>query len=212
MKIELILLGIIGVVFLIDFLLKGRKKNTENSEITVHVKEKKQSYKTTWKAWVFLILGGLIFGVFFDFIVNLFYGADFRDYYFNFSYGSNFYLFLINLIIGFLIFTLAFYLKRKIWFLNILNYILNRKKNITLSIIIIVFLKVNINYRYYRLKEVIELKNTITSSGKKAYRTKFYNFTEHMESAFSEEIWLFIPSVLIIIFISWFFNDKIKAR
>ena len=33
MKIELILLGVIGSVFLVDFLMKGAKKKTESNDI-----------------------------------------------------------------------------------------------------------------------------------------------------------------------------------
>ena len=176
MKIELILLGIIGVIFLIDFLLKGRKKNTDNTEITVDVKGEKQSFK-------------------------------------------------------------------------ILNYILNRKKNISLSIIIISALKILTHFYFYRFEGIYTLskdsKEAYLLTDRDSYLDKKWNlattkveplstqrpgclgckfrdakegsigeadFISHIEDLFFFESWLFIPSALIVLFIAWFFNHKIKAR
>ncbi len=220
MKIELILLGIIGVVFLIDFLLKGRKKNTENSEITVHVKEKKQSYKTTWTAWVFLILGGLIFGVFIDFLFRFsnksILDKDFYDWdrIIDYVYYFEFYPFLGNLIIGFLIFTLPFYLKRKLGFKYILNYILNRKKNISIFIIIIPILKTIFHYLIYP----IMIQDCLNCGTRRRASEAIYGekhratLGDHFDKLFIDEIFLFIPAIIIPLILVWFFNDKIKAR
>ena len=40
----------------------------------------------------------------------------------------------------------------------------------------------------------------------------FNDISHYVENIFQKELWLFIPTFFIIIFISWYFNDKIKAR
>ena len=40
----------------------------------------------------------------------------------------------------------------------------------------------------------------------------FNDISHYVENIFQKELWLFIPTFFIIIFIGWYFNDKIKAR
>ena len=36
-------------------------------------------------------------------------------------------------------------------------------------------------------------------------------FGNHLDRLFTHELWLFVPVILFLIFIAWYFNDKIKA-
>ena len=91
-----------------------------------------------------------------------------------------------------------------------LNYILDRKKNVVLFIILIPLFKILINYLIYPNKY---LGLTIKERGKapKINGEKF-SFSEHIDNVFEWNLWLFIPVILIMLFIAWFFNNKIKAR
>ena len=148
MKIELILLGIIGAVFAIDFILKGIKKPTSDKIAIIVDETTKDSIQKHNK--------------------------------------------------------------------NIFYYILKRKKNITLLAISIPTLKTTIHYLFYP-----ETKRSITGSllsnrrgrGGNTYGDPYReSIGEHINVLFDKELFLFIPAIIIIILIAWFFNDKIKAR
>jgi len=136
MKIELILLGIIGAVFAIDFILKGIKKPTSDKIAIIVDETTKDSIQKDNK--------------------------------------------------------------------NISKYISKRKKNISLVLIIISFLKIILHYTLYPQE-----KHTIHCT--EFYRC-YYDFGKHIEFVFEYELFLFIPSITIVLFIAWYFNDKIKAR
>ena len=92
-------------------------------------------------------------------------------------------------IILFLVFLFPFLINQ--FFYDRLKYISSRKKNISLLLIIILFSKVLAHYLLYPMQE---------------------NLGIHFDNLFLKELWLFIPVSLAMIFIAWFFNDKIKAR
>ncbi len=91
--------------------------------------------------------------------------------------------------------------KKETSIISLSKYFLNRKKNLTLAFIITLLIKVLINYFLYTKRH---------SSKFFGYRT--LNFRDHIEDVFKIDLWLFIPSTIIVLFFAWFFNDKIKAR
>ena len=146
MKIELILLGVIGLVFLVDFIMNSRKKPS------------------------------------IDNVVDQIDGGE--------PVKTN----------------------------NPLNYLLKRKKNFSLSIILILFSKLLAHFFVYTTVlnnggikpisgRVLRLK-----LGETRYRDYEAPLSYHIDNIFNEETWLFIPVTILLIFIAWFFNDKIKSR
>ena len=137
MKIELILLGVIGLVFLVDFVMNSRKKPSIDN--VVDQIEGGEPVKTNR---------------------------------------------------------------------NPFNYLLKRKKNFTIYILSIPVIKVLIHFTLYPLKtKGSSLKST---SGYIPEQKKDLGI--HFDSMFTDEIWLFIPSFILVSLAVWFFNDKIKAR
>jgi len=150
MKIELILLGVIGLVFLVDFIVKGRKKSSVNETIKQIEGER---------------------------------GA-----------------------VG--------------MFKNPITYITNRKKNFTLFLISVPIFKLLIHYVIYPktyspvIGEVYdEFRRGLGSKFRSVYGDKVREGLDvHIDLLFKEELILFIPSLIILLLIIWFFNGKIKAR
>jgi hypothetical protein len=143
--ITFILLGVIGLVFLIDFILNSRKKPLEKS-VEKFVEKEKSEEKSSLK-----------------------------------------------------------------W----LNWILDRKKNFTLSILIVSLLKLLTHFFLYRAKS--NAYPIIYADGH--YETDRYypkfglqDFTWHLEKTYIDTVWLFIPVTIVFLVVVWFFNDKIKAR
>tara|TARA_B100000767_G_C19685711_1_gene501666 strand:- start:209 stop:694 length:486 start_codon:yes stop_codon:yes gene_type:complete len=155
--ITFILLGVIGLVFLIDFILNSKKKPLEKS-VEKFVEKEKGEGKSSFK-----------------------------------------------------------------W----LNWILDRKKNFTLSILIISLLKLLVHFFLYReippyfrkyfsseiepLSEW-EINHNQLVQQKNEYYSGCEEFSWHLEKIYIETIWLFIPVTIIFLIVVWFFNDKIKAR
>ena len=238
MKTELILLGVIGVVFLLDFLLKGvKKKKLIDKLVEVDVEKSETQKQISTKpiyflfAFVVSIIIGAIIGFLFDYFFNTpSYNSkgslySWSDYFFNddFSYftGSHFTKrgVLVNYIIGLLIstffFLFPFLILKKILkvdshLIKLLKFITKRKKNISLLIIIIPFLKVILHYLLY----------PIMKGGFSKFSRRNTNFVqpyrdtlgEHFDKLFEEELFLFVPAIIVPLIIIWFFNDKIKAR
>ena len=128
MKIELILLGVIGLVFLVDFIMNSRKKPSIDN--VVDQIEGEQPVKTN----------------------------------------------------------------------NPLNYLLKRKKNFTIYILSIPVIKVLIHFFIY------------TERGSNRVRSYDKDLAHHIDVIFTDEIWLFIPAIILVSLVVWYFNDKIKAR
>ena len=89
---------------------------------------------------------------------------------------------------------------------GIINYILKRKKNIILCIFTILFIKVVFHYFFYPMRF---WKPGVWSTNKPA---KILSFGSHIDVIFDENLFLFLHSIVIVLFVAWYFNDKIKAR
>ena len=89
---------------------------------------------------------------------------------------------------------------------GIINYILKRKKNFILCIFAILFIKVVFHYFFYPMKfGPMRLKsNGITNPTE--------SFGRHIDVIFDKNLFLFLHSIVIVLFVAWYFNDKIKAR
>lgn len=162
--ITFILLGVIGLVFLIDFILNSRKKPLEKS-VEKFVEKEKSEGKSSLK-----------------------------------------------------------------W----LNWILDRKKNISLSLILIPILKAVTHFVIFPLKtvvvkQVIIPKHLLEDNSSEAAQRLRYQLLEdgpymdieetvnisiggHFEVMFTDKLELFIPVTIVFLVVVWFFNDKIKAR
>jgi hypothetical protein len=178
--ITFILLGVIGLVFLIDFILNSRKKPLEKS-VEKFVEKEKNEGKSSLK-----------------------------------------------------------------W----LNWILDRKKNFTLSLLLISAIKFSVHYFFLRLctykswfwngyicldcprtpKKTIEffhnkseymrivnlvdspLRNYGGPKGNRYGDLKCQDITEIANGLYIDRLELFIPIVIVFLVVVWFFNDKIKAR
>jgi hypothetical protein len=91
---------------------------------------------------------------------------------------------------------------------NIFKYILKRKKNTTLLTLSIPILKITLHYLLY--PERNGPQSLFASRGYVPYQR--WSIGRHIDVVFYRELWLFIPTIIIILLIVWFFNDKIKAR
>ena len=146
MKIELILLGVIGLVFLVDFIMNSRKKPS------------------------------------IDNVVDQIEGGE--------PVKTN----------------------------NPLNFLLKRKKNFTIYILSIPLTKVLMHYFLYPIMKRDTLRRSTGSYGRSNYkpgeRSQSYKDSvgEHLDVIFSDELLLFIPAIIFVSLVVWFFNDKIKAR
>ena len=201
MKIEYILIGIILLIFLFDVL---RKKNKDSTKQVVKAEEKNR--KSNWFLSLFILtIIGFIVGLFVDYITN-------NNYDSNGYFSKNVFIYvksfrysdkaLINYIFSLLLTLALGVILLKIKELNFRTYFLKRKKNIALSIILIPLLKVLMHYFFYP-ERVSSFKNSTS-------RTK--DLGHHMNLIFEEHLLLFIPSLFLVLFFAWFFNDKIKAR
>ena len=207
MKIELILLGIIGVVFLIDFLMKGVKKKTESNDMVKADEEEvniPKQRKGRYIYYLYAFVGSLAFGLLWTYLVRYFnWGDSFIEFINGFDSPSKRNDFINNFTISFILsFILAGLCVSQITAVKIFfSYLGNRKKNITLFIISSSILKLCIHYFIYTSRWT-----AITRA------TGDYGFSWHIDNLFSEKNNLFIPSLIICSLIVWFFNDKIKAR
>lgn len=140
MGVEIILLGLMSVVFFSDFLLKGVKKKNSSFEIKKH------------KA---------------------------REVYNDSSKKSFF------------------------------KYVFNRKKNISLLFLTILHFKVLIHFLIFNESKPNKYGRTRRTRLSDEYKQ---SFEHHINIIFQERLDLFIYTALFILFLAWYFNDKIKAR
>ena len=155
MKIEIIFLGVIGLVFLIDFIMNSRKKPSIDNVV-----DQIEGGEPVKK-------GGTI-----------------------------------------------------TQFVTAANYILKRKKNFTLFILSVPLTKVFLHYLLYPIMDQAILKRGVFRAdtrnpgrepdtlGEK-YRA---SVGDHIDAIFTDEVLLFIPALILVSLMVWFFNDKIKAR
>jgi hypothetical protein len=202
--ITFILLGVIGLVFLIDFILNSRKKPLE--KIVEKFVEEEKAKKKSWfnlksffwvypisflSFWIFLFVAFSLDGGFSGAFVDI--KREFIQFDSFFDIRNDWVEFMFPL----WIILFAFHY---LWFLNydyaIGNWILARKKNITLSILIISILKLMTHFYIY--------PNRSRRSG--------IEFADHLDGIFIHKLWIFAPVIIVFLIVVWFFNDKIKAR
>ena len=97
---------------------------------------------------------------------------------------------------------------------NFLDYIIKRKRNIVLFILSVFISKILIHFFIYTSK-----LNNGEDRGEYIGGINYTNFREwdaplsyHINNVFFEKVWLFIPTIILLSFFIWYFNDKIKAR
>ena len=208
MKIEIILLGILATLFFSDFILKGIKRKKIGSVDLIQDNEDPHSKTSiiSFKSILTLIIGGVLTGygvvLFSD---NFYYNKSYSNseilkaikfgddaYIWNFTFGF----------IGFLVFWLILNASRKInqnYLPQLVKFGLKRKKNISLFIVSSFILKILIHFFIYPVPV-----------GK--YKGGEPEFSVHVDAVLDIELWLFIPSTGILLFIVWILGDKIKAR
>lgn len=211
MKIEIILVFVIGLIFLFDF-FKNKKSSVEV------VVNKTVSKKKIRKIFVFIsmnILISFVLGIYINFLFHNPYTTKvdilsleylkvlITEGYF--TQKGTILNFSLGLVLSTIFFLLTLLISKIIiisdsTLLKFSNFITKRKKNIALSIISIPLLKVLIHFFFY--------PERISNNG--ISRTKDFGY--HINLIFEEHLLLFIPSLFLVLFFAWFFNDKIKAR
>ena len=96
------------------------------------------------------------------------------------------------------------------------DFITKRKRNIVSFVILTHILKLLTHFYFYK-SITFEGRFSKWPSLDPPYNntwipTKYGNFTWHIENIYNNELWLFIPSFIILAVIVWLFNDKIKIR
>ena len=209
MKIEFVLLGIIGVVFLIDFLMKGVKKKTESNDMVKADEEEvniPKQRKGRYIYYLYAFVGSIIIGIISTYLIDYFYsGRSLEKFIYDFTYSLASHITNFTISFGITLIFIGFVLHKKYGLFTIkspegsaLLYILNRKKNITLFILSICIIKLCIHYFIYY---------PTNSMG-----NRYKSFSWHLDNLFNEKINLFIAAVIFISLVVWLFNDKIKAR
>tara|TARA_R110001632_G_scaffold105839_2_gene215434 strand:- start:3174 stop:3815 length:642 start_codon:yes stop_codon:yes gene_type:complete len=213
MKIEIILLGVIGLVFLVDFIMNSRKKpSIDNVVDQIEGGEPVKNQSGNTKLSKFILLFTVLVNVLITLWIILFEDAGFLKFMenadgqfiqINGKLRYNSFLYVINL------FLVPLFFIKGIGF----NYLLKRKKNFSLSIILILFSKLLAHFFIYTTVLNNSLNNLFEKVQKNTpYREYEAPLSYHIDNIFNSETWLFIPVTILLIFIAWFFNEKIKAR
>ena len=115
---------------------------------------------------------------------------------------------------------------------NPIDWILNRKKNISLSLILIPLLKVLTHFFLFPNLHEVVVDNIVYKTGiragdgnliipgssntiekiKEIKEIKPMSLGSHFEVMFTDKLELFIPIAIVFLIVVWFFNDKIKAQ
>ena len=150
MKIEIILLGVIGVIILLDFLLKRSKKKKDINELVEVDSAKKQQYSSSiLNRYLFATIASLIFSIILSYIID--------SYQYNgFISVDKFIYFIVlnplphigNFTILFVLFFLLFGLLK----VKHLQFLMDRKKNVGLIIFSTILLKPTITYIFFSKK------------------------------------------------------------
>ena len=238
MNIELLLFGVIIAVFLIDFLKKGMKKRNDSNElIKVEDNEDQNQKKYKFILYVYAFLGSVVIGVLGTYLIYCYYRGDINIIA---SFTDSLYNDTIHITNFFFLFALTFAILSYISFgkTRFFKYLSSRKKNVILSILSVIVLKVIIHYLFYPLKSKITRKILKQSASQRFSRVRtrggsrdgentFSYITETINTdlgeyiisskngeltLFTEMPLLFIPSLILFLVIIWLFNDKIKAR
>jgi hypothetical protein len=214
MNIEAILVGVLLFVFFSDFLMKALRKKP-SSNITEISKNRTVNHNKKYSHLLLTIFLGPFIGYFIDWLLN---SNSIHEILFSQETlngckycepikqtdANNFLAFGFGF---FIVFLLALIFKPNLTLFKpnptripVITYFFSRPKNSVLFILLSLFLKVTLHYSLF------------PSIDFGRYSSRKFSLGEHFELMFVEEIWLYIPSILILSFIAWFFNDKIKAR
>ena len=225
MKIELVLLGLIAVVLIVDFILRGIKKRKKSSSNEIEKFEEsvnKIVKKTSILRFILFLLSSILLG----FILTIIVVFAFSLFIDKIDYNT-----LTNLLIELL--TLegnsGFY-SNSIVFTSLEYYIINFSIIIfIISILIIIYIafknvksikseKKNIfNYISSRKRNIVSY--IILVHIIKIFIHFFmykevgkFDFNWYVKNIYDSEILLFISSFITLGVLVWLFNDKIKAR
>lgn len=207
MSIELILISVMILVFFSDFLIRGINKNQKQNQVVPTAEEKKP---ISSKNWIKRILLGILFGVLTGLIIDNYIGL----YSSSSKLSAKAYclyklcIYDFKYLIGGIVLSSIFFLNP--YYPSINDYLRKRKKNTVLFLILIPLMKIILHYSFYP----IMIRDNLGGSQLNPNYSEKYRASvgEHTNIAFSEELWLFIPSILIVSLIAWFFSDRIKAR
>lgn len=232
---ELILIGVLLGVFLIDYLKKRRKINS-NELVIIKTRDNQTLKEINFTTFCVLILSGILFNVGFVKLLHFQnYGKWFTFYeIYNWSNKDELYLYFI---IGFFLFCsiglvcILYQASLKRFTLNIkrfiatrnskiLLFLINQKKKVVVFLILIPTLKLIIHYLIYPIKksvvigrEKVEPMWKGSGFGGSTYENIYGESVRkgldvHIEVLFKEELILFMPSILIALLGFWLFNNK----
>jgi len=182
MKIELVLLGLIAVVLIVDFILRGIKKRKKSSFNEIEKPEESENKivkKTSILRFILFLLSSVLLSfiltiivvfalslfidkidnnTLFNLLIELFTLESNSGFYSNSIVFSSLEYYIINLSIIIFIITIIIYIAFKnlksmnSHKKNIFNYISSRKRNLVSFIILVHILKILIHYFFYRTK------------------------------------------------------------
>ena len=208
MSVELILFGVIALVFVLDFLLKGfKKKKTENNSVTDEVStlinQTVLNKRAIWLSFLYSFLLSIIVSptiyVLKDYLIYNDLSKDNLQLLFEVFLFDRFNTAVLYFLLSFFVFLFAFNIRRLYsfrkffsnYFIYFSKYLISRKKNTTLFLISNILLKVLIHYIFYPSSK---------------------NLGYYFEVIFQDRIIIFLFSLLTTSFFAWYFNDRIKAR
>ena len=224
-NITLILLAVIGLVFLIDFIKNNSKKSIDKS--VEEFVEKKEFTNSWFNIDGFILI--LLISISYLGVIMYIDPPDKPPFFYHMSTGhlESFYLFLLNfLYIPIFLSIITYWYLRKIES-NLSSYIFNRKKNISLSLILIPILKVLTHFFLFpNLHEVVVDQIALQYSYKPSWdseplnnsvlrdisKTQPMDLGHHFDVMFIDRLDLYIPVTIVFLIVIWFFNDKIKAQ
>ena len=225
MKIELVLLGVIAIVLIVDFILRGIKKRKKSSSNEIEKFEEsvnKIVKKTSILRFILFLLSSILLG----FILTIIVVFAFSLFIDKIDYNT-----LTNLLIELL--TLegnsGFY-SNSIVFTSLEYYIINFS-----IIIFIITILIIIYIAFKNVKSIKSEKKNIFNyiSSRKRNIVSYiilvhiikifihffmykevgkFDFNWYVNNIYDSEILLFISSFIILGVLVWLFNDKIKAR
>ena len=208
MSVELILFGVIALVFVLDFLLKGfKKKKTENNSVTDEVStlinQTVLNKRAIWLSFLYSFLLSIIVSptiyVLKDYLIYNDLSKENLQLLIEVFLFDRFNTAVLYFLLSFFVILFAFNIRRLYsfrkffsnYFIYFSKYLISRKKNTTLFLISNILLKVLIHYIFY------------PSSKSLGY---------YFEVVFQDRTIIFVFSFLSTSFFAWYFNDRIKAR
>ncbi|MDC1402116.1 SHOCT domain-containing protein [Flavobacteriaceae bacterium] len=193
MKIEIILLGVIGVIILIDFFLKrSKKKKGVDVLVKVDVSKKQQNPKSNLNRFLFAIITSLISSAILTYTIDSYYYRGFV------SLERFIYYIKLSPLVHIINFTISFGL---IFFLfglftvKHLQYLLDRKKSIGLIIFSTIILKPIITYIFFTKK-----------IGPFSLKGESLNW--HFNQIFKYENFAFLITFLFVLSVFYFLKDS----